>query len=64
MNADRPDEAVHAWWLLSRSAGVVALVLVAVSVLIGLTLAAGLGGPPRAPPRARGVPRAHRARRA
>jgi sulfoxide reductase heme-binding subunit YedZ len=36
----------HFWWLLSRSAGVVALVLVAVSVLIGLTLAAGLGGPP------------------
>jgi sulfoxide reductase heme-binding subunit YedZ len=36
----------HAWWLLSRSAGVVALVLVAVSVLIGLTLAAGLAGPP------------------
>jgi sulfoxide reductase heme-binding subunit YedZ len=41
-----PDVAGHAWWLLSRSAGVVALVLVAVSVLIGLTLAAGLGGPP------------------
>ena len=38
----------HVWWLISRSAGVVALVLVAVSVLIGLTLAAGLGGPPRA----------------
>jgi sulfoxide reductase heme-binding subunit YedZ len=36
----------HTWWLMSRSAGVVALVLVAVSVLIGLTLAAGLGGPP------------------
>jgi sulfoxide reductase heme-binding subunit YedZ len=36
----------HELWLVSRSAGVVALVLVAVSVLIGLTLAAGLGGPP------------------
>jgi len=37
----------HTFWLVSRSAGVVALVLVAVSVLIGLTLAAGLGGPPQ-----------------
>ncbi len=36
----------HAWWLASRSAGVVALILVAVSVIIGLTLATGLGGPP------------------
>ncbi len=36
----------HIWWLLSRSAGIVALVLVAASVLIGLTLAAGLAGPP------------------
>ena len=36
----------HEFWLISRSAGVVALVLVAASVLIGLTLAAGLGGPP------------------
>jgi sulfoxide reductase heme-binding subunit YedZ len=36
----------HLWWLLSRSAGIVALVLVAASVLIGLTLAAGLAGPP------------------
>src|SRR4051794_22894255 len=36
----------HTWWLVSRSAGVVALLLVATSVLIGLTLAAGLGGPP------------------
>jgi sulfoxide reductase heme-binding subunit YedZ len=42
-----PDVQGHAFWLLSRSAGVVALVLVAVSVLIGLTLAAGLGGPPQ-----------------
>jgi sulfoxide reductase heme-binding subunit YedZ len=36
----------HTWWLMSRSAGVVALLLVSISVLIGLTLAAGLGGPP------------------
>ena len=36
----------HEFWLVSRSAGVVALVTVAVSVLIGLALAAGLGGPP------------------
>jgi methionine sulfoxide reductase heme-binding subunit len=39
--------AGHEWWLISRSAGVVALVLVAISVLIGLTLAAGLAGPPQ-----------------
>jgi methionine sulfoxide reductase heme-binding subunit len=38
---------VHIWWLMSRSAGIVALLLVAASVLIGLTLAAGLGGPPQ-----------------
>jgi sulfoxide reductase heme-binding subunit YedZ len=37
----------HELWLISRSSGVVALVLIAVSVLIGLTLAAGLGGPPQ-----------------
>jgi sulfoxide reductase heme-binding subunit YedZ len=37
----------HGWWLVSRSAGVVALLLIAASVLIGLTLAAGLGGPPQ-----------------
>jgi sulfoxide reductase heme-binding subunit YedZ len=36
----------HEFWLISRSSGVVALVLIAISVLIGLTLAAGLGGPP------------------
>jgi methionine sulfoxide reductase heme-binding subunit len=39
--------ADHTWWLLSRSAGVVALILVAASTLIGLTLAAGLAGPPQ-----------------
>ena len=37
----------HTWWLLSRSAGVVALVLIAAATLIGLTLANGLGGPPQ-----------------
>ena len=40
------DPLSHVWWLASRAAGVAALVLVAVSVLIGLTLATGLGGPP------------------
>jgi sulfoxide reductase heme-binding subunit YedZ len=40
------NPADHTWWLLSRSAGVVALVLVAVATLIGLALAAGHGGPP------------------
>jgi sulfoxide reductase heme-binding subunit YedZ len=40
------DPQGHLFWLLSRSAGVVSLVLIAASVLIGLTLAAGLGGPP------------------
>jgi sulfoxide reductase heme-binding subunit YedZ len=37
----------HGWWLVSRSAGIVALLLTTASVLIGLTLAAGLGGPPK-----------------
>jgi sulfoxide reductase heme-binding subunit YedZ len=37
----------HFWWLMSRSAGIVALLLIAASVLIGLALAARLGGPPR-----------------
>jgi sulfoxide reductase heme-binding subunit YedZ len=36
----------HAWWLVSRAAGVVALTMIAAAVLIGLTLAAGLAGPP------------------
>jgi sulfoxide reductase heme-binding subunit YedZ len=38
--------AGHEWWLVSRAAGVVALVAVTASTLIGLTLAAGLAGPP------------------
>jgi sulfoxide reductase heme-binding subunit YedZ len=32
----------HAWWLASRAAGIVALLLVSASVLIGLTMASGL----------------------
>jgi methionine sulfoxide reductase heme-binding subunit len=38
----------HTWWLLSRSAGVVALVLVATSTLLGLALANGLVRSPQA----------------
>jgi sulfoxide reductase heme-binding subunit YedZ len=40
------DLLTHAWWLAARSAGAVALLLVAASVTMGLTLATGLGGPP------------------
>jgi methionine sulfoxide reductase heme-binding subunit len=32
----------HTWWLASRAAGIVALLLVSASVLIGLTMASGL----------------------
>ena len=38
----------HTWWLLSRSAGIVALVLVAASTLMGLVLANGLVKAPQA----------------
>ena len=38
----------HTWWLLSRSAGVVALILVAASTLMGLALANGLVKGPQA----------------
>jgi sulfoxide reductase heme-binding subunit YedZ len=38
----------HSWWLLSRSAGIVALVLVAASTLMGLVLANGLVKSPQA----------------
>jgi sulfoxide reductase heme-binding subunit YedZ len=41
------NPADHTWWLLSRSAGVVALVLIATATLLGLTLAAGHGGSPQ-----------------
>jgi sulfoxide reductase heme-binding subunit YedZ len=36
------DPIPHIWWLMSRSAGVVALVLVTISVGIGLTMSAKL----------------------
>lgn len=32
----------HAWWLVSRASGVVALLLVSASVLLGLTMASGV----------------------
>jgi sulfoxide reductase heme-binding subunit YedZ len=32
----------HTWWLASRAAGIVALLLISASVLIGLTMASGL----------------------
>jgi len=38
----------HTWWLLSRSAGIVALVLVALCTLMGLVLANGLVKTPQA----------------
>jgi sulfoxide reductase heme-binding subunit YedZ len=38
----------HTWWLLSRSAGIVALVLIASSTLMGLALANGLAKQPQA----------------
>jgi sulfoxide reductase heme-binding subunit YedZ len=38
----------HTWWLLSRSAGAVALILVATSTLLGLALANGLVRSPQA----------------
>lgn len=38
--------AGHGFWLASRAAGVVALVLLSISVLIGLALAGGVAGPP------------------
>lgn len=45
-----PQPADHAWWIASRSAGVVALVAVSLSVLLGLLMANGL-------PRRRGAGR-------
>ena len=36
------DPLPHIWWLASRSAGIVALVLVTISVAIGLTMSAKL----------------------
>ncbi|MFL5780031.1 MAG: ferric reductase-like transmembrane domain-containing protein [Thermoleophilaceae bacterium] len=37
-----PDPAKYVWWLASRSAGIVALILVSTSVLIGLAMATRL----------------------
>src|SRR3954451_21363666 len=39
---------IHTWWLLSRSAGVVELILIATSTLMGLALANGLVKTPQA----------------
>ena len=36
----RPDPLHYLWWLISRASGVVALVLVSLSVLMGLSMAA------------------------
>jgi sulfoxide reductase heme-binding subunit YedZ len=36
------DLLQHSWWLASRAAGVVALLLVSASVLLGLVMAAGI----------------------
>ena len=36
---NRPDPVEYAWWLSSRAAGVVAFLLIALSVLIGLAMA-------------------------
>ncbi len=36
-----PDPANYAWWLASRSAGIVAFVLIAGAVILGLVLASG-----------------------
>ena len=38
----RPDPAEYGWWLASRASGVLALILVTVSVAIGLTMASKL----------------------
>jgi sulfoxide reductase heme-binding subunit YedZ len=37
-----PSPAEHAWWLASRASGVVALVLLSLSVIVGLAMAAKL----------------------
>lgn len=38
----RPDPLHYGWWLASRASGVVAILLVTCSVLLGLTMATGL----------------------
>ena len=37
-----PDPLDYGWWLASRSAGIVAILAVSVSVIIGLLMANGL----------------------
>lgn len=44
-----PDLATHAWWLASRASGIVALVLVTISVGIGLLMAGKLARRPGLP---------------
>lgn len=41
MSGSRPSD--HAWWLVSRASGLVALTLITLSVTIGLVMAARLG---------------------
>ncbi len=41
-----PDPAHYGWWLAARSAGVVAFLLIAASVILGLFLASGLARRP------------------
>jgi methionine sulfoxide reductase heme-binding subunit len=40
------DPSQYSWWLASRSAGIVAFVLIACSVMLGLYMASGLGSRP------------------
>ncbi len=49
MTTTPPDLASHAWWLASRASGIVALVLVTVSVTIGLLMASKLARRPGLP---------------
>lgn len=42
-----PDPLEHGWWLASRAAGIVALLAVTASVLVGLLLATKLHGQPK-----------------
>lgn len=44
-----PDLASHAWWLASRASGIVALVLVTISVGVGLLMASRLARRPGLP---------------
>lgn len=51
-----PDPTQYVWWLASRASGIVALALVTISVLIGLSIAGRLA---RAPATRRGLMRLH-----